>query len=147
MTLLDQLNQDMKAAMKEKDREKLATIRMLKSAVQNKELAEGELSEEDELQVLSKEKKQRLQSIEEFKAAGRDDLVEKTEKEVAVVDAYLPKQLSEEEVRAIVQETIEESGASSMKDMGKVMPAVMAKVQGQADGGTVSSLVKEELNK
>lgn len=147
LSILDELNHDMKAAMKAKDRETLATIRMLKSALQNKKLAEGELSTEDELQILAKEKKQRVQSVEEFEAAGREDLVEKTQKEIEVVDKYLPKQLTEDEIQAIVKQTIEEVGASSMKDMGKVMPAVMEKVQGQADGGAVSSLVKQELNK
>ncbi|GAB2485306.1 GatB/YqeY domain-containing protein [Alkalibacterium psychrotolerans] len=147
MARLDDLNQDMKVAMKAKDKEKLLTIRMLKSALQTEQINKGEeLTEEDELTVLSREKKQRVESLNEFKAAGRDDLVIKLEKELEVVDHYLPAQLSEEEVRGIVKETIEETGSSSMKDMGKVMGALMPKVKGKADGNLVSSIVKEELN-
>lgn len=147
MARLDDLNQDMKVAMKAKDKEKLLTIRMLKSALQTEQINKGEeLTEEDELTVLSREKKQRVESLNEFKAAGRDDLVIKLEKELEVVDHYLPAQLSEEEVRAIVKETIEETNASSMKDMGKVMGPLMPKVKGKADGNLVSSIVKEELN-
>lgn len=147
MTRLDDLNQDMKVAMKAKDKEKLLTIRMLKSALQTEQINKGEeLTEEDELTVLSREKKQRVESLNEFKAAGRDDLVIKLEKEIEVVDHYLPAQLSEEEVRAIVKETIDETGSSSMKDMGKVMGALMPKVKGKADGNLVSTIVKEELN-
>lgn len=147
MARLDDLNQDMKVAMKAKDKEKLLTIRMLKSALQTEQINKGEeLTEEDELTVLSREKKQRVESLNEFKAAGRDDLVIKLEKELEVVDHYLPAQLSEEEVRAIVKETIEETNASSMKDMGKIMGPLMPKVKGKADGNLVSSIVKEELN-
>lgn len=147
VSLLTDLNQDMKTAMKAKDKERLTTIRMLKSAVQNEEISQGgELSEEQELTVLSREKKQRVESLNEFKSAGRDDLVEKLETEIEIVDSYLPEQLSTQEVREIVQETINQTNASSMKDMGKVMGALMPKVKGKADGGLVSSIVKEELN-
>jgi uncharacterized protein YqeY len=148
MARLDELNQEMKIAMKAKDKEKLSTIRMLKSALQTEQINKGEqLTEEDELTVLSREKKQRVESLNEFKAAGRDDLVLKLEREIEIVDDYLPAQLSEEEVREIVQDTVEQTGASSMKDMGKVMGALMPKVKGKADGNLVSSIVKEELNK
>ncbi|MER2063568.1 MAG: GatB/YqeY domain-containing protein [Alkalibacterium sp.] len=148
MSKLDDLNQDMKTAMKQKDKETLSTVRMLKSALQTEQINKGEeLSEEEELTILAREKKQRVESLNEFKAAGRDDLVLKLEKELAVVDKYLPKQLSEEDVRTIVQETVAQTQASSMKDMGKVMGALMPKVKGKADGSLVSSIVKEELNK
>lgn len=148
MAQLDVLNQDMKIAMKAKDKEKLTTIRMLKSALQNEQINKGEeLTEEDELTILSREKKQRVESLNEFKAAGRDDLVVKLEKEIEIVDTYLPAQLNEEDVRKIVQDTIEQTQASSMKDMGKVMGALMPKVKGKADGNLVNSIVKEELNK
>lgn len=148
MSRLNEINQDMKAAMKARDKEKLKTIRMLKSSLQNEEIGKGsELTEEEELTVLAREKKQRVESLNEFKAANRDDLVQQLETEIAVVDAYLPEQLSEEEVRSIVQETISETQSTSMKDMGKVMGALMPKVKGKADGALVSSLVKEELNK
>ncbi|SFC53011.1 hypothetical protein SAMN04488102_10953 [Alkalibacterium subtropicum] len=148
MSKLDQLNQDMKTAMKQKDKETLSTVRMLKSALQTEQINKGEeLSEEEELTILAREKKQRLESLNEFKAAGRDDLVLKLEKELSVVNNYLPAQLSEDEVRTIVQETIAQTQASSMQDMGKVMGALMPKVKGKADGSLVSSIVKEELNK
>ena len=148
MSRLNEINQDMKVAMKARDKERLTTIRMLKSALHNEEIRKGsELTEEEELTVLAREKKQRVESLNEFKAANRDDLVQKLETEIAVVDKYLPEQLSEEEVRSIVQETISQTQSTSMKDMGKVMGALMPKVKGKADGALVSSLVKEELNK
>jgi hypothetical protein len=147
VSLLDQLNQDMKAAMKAKNKEDLTTIRMLKSAVQNEEIsAGGELSEETELKVLSREKKQRVDSLKEFSDAGREDLVAKLEKEIEIVDRYLPEQLSDDELRKVVKETIEETGATSMQDMGKVMGAIMPKVQGKANGNQVNAIVKEELS-
>lgn len=136
------------AAMKAKDKEKLSTIRMLKSALQTEEInKQAELTEEEELTILAREKKQRVESLNEFKAATRQDLVDKLIKEIAIVDNYLPAQLGEEEIRTIVQETIAQTQASSMKDMGKVMGALMPKVKGKADGTIVSSVVKEELNK
>ncbi|WP_372924829.1 GatB/YqeY domain-containing protein [Marinilactibacillus piezotolerans] len=145
--MLEELNQDMKTAMKAKDRENLTTIRMLKSALQLEQINKGEeLTEDEELTVLSREKKQRVESLNEFKAAGREDLVEKLEKELSIVDRYLPEQLSEDEVTQIVHDAIEQTGADSMKDMGKVMGAVLPKVKGKADGSLVSSIVKKELS-
>lgn len=147
MRVLDQLNQDMKDAMKAKDRESLTTIRMIKASIQNEEIDKGrELTADEEIAILSREKKQRLESLDEFKKADRSDLVEKLEAELKVVNKYLPEQLSDEEVRAIVSETIAEVGAESMKDMGTVMSAVMPKVQGRADGSQVNSLVREMLS-
>lgn len=147
MRILEQLNQDMKEAMKAKERDRLTTIRMIKSAIQNEEINKGrELDAEEEIAILSREKKQRLESYEEFEKAGRTDLLENLENELAVVDKYLPEQLSDDEIRDIVNETIEEVGAESMKDMGDVMGSVMPKVQGRADGGQVNSLVREILS-
>lgn len=147
MSVLEQLNQDMKTAMKAKDRESLTTIRMIKSSIQNEEIAKGrELTADEELTILAREKKQRLESLEEFKKADRADLVEKLEAEIKVVDQYLPEQLSEDEVREIVQETIDELGADSMKDMGAVMSGVMPKVQGRADGSKINGFVRELLS-
>jgi hypothetical protein len=147
MSILDQLNDDMKAAMKAKDKDRLTTIRMIKSTIQNEEIAKGStLDADEELAILSREKKQRLESLEEFKKANRDDLVEKIEAELEVVDQYLPQQLTDDEVKQIVQETIDEVGAESMKDMGRVMSAVMPKVKGRTDGGKVNQLVKEILS-
>ncbi|MFL2119435.1 GatB/YqeY domain-containing protein [Marinilactibacillus psychrotolerans] len=148
MTVLEELNQDMKVAMKAKDRESLITIRMLKSALQNEQINKGdELTEDEELTVLAREKKQRIESLNEFKDADRKDLVEKLEKELSIVDQYLPEQLSEQEIVRIVRDTVEETGADSMKDMGKVMGAVLPKVKGKANGSLVSSIVKQELSK
>lgn len=148
LTVLEELNQDMKVAMKAKDRESLTTIRMLKSALQNEQINKGdELTEDEELTVLAREKKQRVESLNEFKDADRKDLVEKLEKELSIVDQYLPEQLSEQEIFQIVRDTVEQTGADSMKDMGKVMGAVLPKVKGKADGSLVSSIVKQELSK
>lgn len=134
--------------MKAKDKERLAVLRMIKSSLHNEQISKGhELTDEEELTVLSREKKQRADSLEEFKQAGRDDLVQQLEKELSVVNEYLPEQLSEEELRAVVQESINEANASSMKDMGSVMGVLMPKVKGRADGKEVSRLVKELLTK
>ena len=147
MRILNQLNDDMKEAMKAKDRERLTTIRMIKSAIQNEEIDRGrELEADEELAILSREKKQRLESYEEFEKAGRSDLMEKLEDEIEIVDKYLPEQMSEDEIRTLVNETIEEVGAESMKDMGDVMSSVMPKVQGRADGSQVNALVREQLS-
>lgn len=147
MSILEQLNEDMKVAMRAKDRDRLTTIRMIKSSIQNEEISKGQaLDAEEELAILSREKKQRLESYEEFKKADRTDLLEKLEAEIAVVDQYLPEQLSEDEVQAIVEETIAEVGAESMKDMGVVMGAVMPKVQGRTDGNVVNKFVREQLS-
>lgn len=147
MTILEQLNEDMKGMMKAKDRESLKTVRMLKSALQNEQLSkQADLTEEEEIAVLSREKKQRMDSLEEFKSANRDDLASKTEDELEIVNRYLPEQLSEEEIEDIVKETIDQTGAKSMQDMCKVMGAIMPKVKGRADGGLVNKIVKDNLS-
>lgn len=147
LSLLTDLNEDMKTAMKAKDKERLKTIRMLKSAVQNEELSkQSELTEEEEIAVLSREKKQRVDSLVEFKEADRNDLVENLEFEINIVDEYLPEQLSEEEVEGIVDQAIEQTEASSMQDMGKVMGTVMPEVKGRADGNLVNKIVKDKLS-
>ncbi|MFD1387817.1 GatB/YqeY domain-containing protein [Oceanobacillus oncorhynchi subsp. oncorhynchi] len=147
MTLLDRLNQDMKQAMKNKDKETLSVIRMVKASIQNESIKLGKdtLSEDEELTILSREVKQRKDSLQEFKNAGREDLVEKTEKELEILEQYLPKQLSDEELTSIIQETIKEVNADSMKDMGKVMGTVMPKVKGQADGTKIKQIVEQQL--
>ncbi|MGX1263681.1 uncharacterized protein YqeY [Rossellomorea marisflavi] len=148
MSLLDRLNDDMKQAMKNKEKEKLSVIRMLKASLQNEAIKFGkqQLSEDEELTVLSREVKQRKDSLQEFQNAGRDDLVEKLQAELTYVEIYMPKQLSEEEVSAIVQETVAEVGASSKADMGRVMGAIMPKVKGKADGALVNKLVLHHLS-
>ncbi len=146
MSILNQLNEDMKTAMKAKERDKLTTIRMIKASIQNEEIKKGaELNDEEILAILSREKKQRLESFTEFEKAGREDLTEKLTAELEVVEKYLPEQLSDEEVRTLVKETIAEVGAESMQDMGTVMSNVMPKLQGRADGGQVNAMVRELL--
>ncbi|MCA1056191.1 GatB/YqeY domain-containing protein [Rossellomorea aquimaris] len=148
MSLLNRLNDDMKQAMKNKEREKLSVIRMLKASLQNEaiKLGKQELSEDEELTVLSREVKQRKDSLHEFTKAGREDLAEKIQTELTYVEIYMPKQLSEEEVSAIVQQAIAEVNASSKADMGKVMGAIMPKVKGKADGALVNKLVLQHLS-
>ena len=148
MSLLERLNEDMKQAMKNKEKEKLSVIRLLKASLQNEAIKQGkpELTEEDELTVLSREVKQRKDSLLEFEKADREDLAGKIRTELTYVDIYMPKQLSEEEVTELVNETINEVGASSKADMGKVMSAIMPKVKGQADGSTVNKIVIQQLS-
>ncbi|AQY51191.1 hypothetical protein PWEIH_12010 [Listeria weihenstephanensis FSL R9-0317] len=148
MSLLDQLNEDMKQAMRAKEKEKLSVIRMLKAALQNEAIRLGtdDLSPDDEVTILSREMKQRRDSLNEFEKADRADLVEKLQDEIVIVEAYLPKQLSEEEIAEIVKVTIEEVGATSPADFGKVMTAVMPKVKGKADGNAVNKFVKQYLS-
>lgn len=133
--------------MKAKDKAKLKTIRMLKASLQNEKLAkQDDLTEQEELDILAREKKQRLDSLQEFKQAGRDDLVDEVEEELAIVAEYLPEPLSDNEVKEIVQSVIDSVDASGMQDMGKVMGAVMPKVKGRADGNFVSEVVKAKLS-
>lgn len=148
MSLLNRLNEDIKQAMRNKEREKLSVLRMVKSSLQNEaiKLRKSELTEDEELTVLSREIKQRKDSLQEFANAGRDDLVEKTNKELSYVSTYMPKQLSEEDLLTIVTETIQEVGATSKADMGKVMAAIMPKVKGKADGSIVNKLVQQHLS-
>ncbi|SDK53504.1 GatB/YqeY domain-containing protein [Sediminibacillus albus] len=148
MSLAERLNQDMKQAMRNKDKQTLSVIRMVKASLQNEAIKLGKdgLSEEEELTVLSRELKQRKDSLQEFKEAGRDDLAEKLDDEIKVLQAYMPKQLSQEELEQIVQATISEVGATSKKDMGTVMSAIMPKVKGQADGSQVNQLVSKHLS-
>ncbi|MBM4762340.1 GatB/YqeY domain-containing protein [Bacillus sp. B15-48] len=148
MSLLERLNKDIIQAMKNKEKDKLTTFRMLKSSLQNEaiKLGKQELSEEEELTVLSREMKQRKDSLQEFDKAGREDLVGKLRMELSYVEAYMPKQLSEEELMTIISETIAVIGASSKADMGKVMAALMPKVKGKADGSLVNKLVQQHLS-
>ncbi|MFT9598901.1 GatB/YqeY domain-containing protein [Mesobacillus sp.] len=148
MSLLERLNNDMKQAMKNKEKDRLTTIRMVKASLQNEAIKFGkqELSEEEELTVLSREVKQRKDSLQEFEKAGRQDLVEKIQKELKHVEIYMPQQLSEEEVTEIVKEAIAETGAASKADMGRVMAVLMPKVKGKADGSLVNKLVQQHLS-
>ncbi|MFK2824412.1 GatB/YqeY domain-containing protein [Bacillus sp. B190/17] len=147
MSLLERLNDDLKQAMKSKEKEKLTVIRMLKASLQNEAIKLGSegLTEDQELAVLSREVKQRKDSLHEFEKAGRADLVSKVQTELTYVNIYMPEQLSDEELETIVQETIVEVNASSKADIGKVMSALMPKVKGRADGGLVNKLVQQKL--
>ena len=137
----------MKRTMKNKDKSTLAVIRMLRSALQNEAIKRGgTLSETDELTILSRELKQRKDSLQEFEKAGRKDLVDKLFAEIKVLEKYLPQQLTPEELETIVKETIAQIGASSKKDVGKAMSAIMPKVKGRADGKLVNQLVQKHLS-
>ncbi|CAG9612733.1 putative protein YqeY [Bacillus rhizoplanae] len=146
MSLLGRLNDDMKQAMKNKEKEKLTVIRMVKAALQNEEIKlQHSLLEDEELTVLTREVKQYKDSLLEFEKAGREDLVDKLKSEIQILETYLPEQLTEEELAAVIQQAISEVGAASKADMGKVMSAVMPKVKGKADGSQVNRLVSQLL--
>ena len=148
MSLKEQLTEDMKTAMKAKEagKQRLGVIRLVRGAVRQLEIdGKKELDDAGVLAVLSKEVKQRRDSIEEFRKGGREDLVKQNEEEIAILMEYLPQQLSEDEVRSLVKEAVEASGASTAKDMGKVMKVLMPKVKGRADGKLVNDLVRGML--
>ncbi|MDK6804196.1 GatB/YqeY domain-containing protein [Aerococcus sp. UMB7834] len=146
MALIDELNQDIKQAMKAKDKTALSVLRMLKGSVQNEEINEGgSLTEDQEMTVLSRELKQRKDSISEFRAAGREDLAEKTEAELGYVEKYLPEQLSRDEIEAVVKDLIQATNAQSKADFGKVMGQAVARMKGQAAGAEIQQVVKELL--
>ena len=147
MSLLTTLNEDMKTAMRAKDKETLSVVRMLKASLQNEQIKLGEeLNADQELTILAREMKQRRDSVAELKKANRQDLVDKTQAEIEIVEKYMPKQLSEDEIKTIVSAAIAKVGASSMKDFGQVMGAVMPETKGKADGNEVNRIVKELLN-
>ncbi|WP_457568151.1 GatB/YqeY domain-containing protein [Desulfurobacterium sp.] len=147
MGLKERLVKDMKEAMKARDKVKLSTIRMINSLIKNAEIDKrGELTDEEILSLLQKYAKQRRESIELYEKGGRKDLVEKERAELAIVESYLPEQMDEDEIRKVVEEAITETGASSLKDMGKVMKVVMPKVKGKADGSLVNRIVRELLS-
>ena len=146
MSLLDTLKKDMITAMKAKDKDTLSVVRMLKASVQNEQINLGhDLTPDEENALMAKEYKQRKDSLAEFEKGGRQDLVDATQKEMAVVAKYMPKQMSADEVQKVVEETINEVNATSMKDFGKVMGAIMPKVKGKADGKVVNETVKKTL--
>ncbi|MGK4018309.1 GatB/YqeY domain-containing protein [Weissella paramesenteroides] len=146
MGLLAQLIEDMKTAMKAKNKETLSVIRMVKSALSNEQIKLGhDLTADDEMTVLSREMKQRVEELTSYQEANREDLAEGIQQQIAVLNKYMPKQLSESEVEEIVKATISEVGATSKADMGKVMGALMPKVKGKADGKLVSQKVQSLL--
>jgi uncharacterized protein YqeY len=147
MGLEERLVEEMKQAMKSNDKAKLSTIRMIRSAVKNKEIDQRKpLDDEAILRVIQGMVKKSEESIEQFKAGGRMDLVEKETKEIEIMKSFLPQPLSREEVLKVIDQTIEETQASSLKDLGKVMKTVMPKLGGKVDGTLVNQLVKERLS-
>jgi uncharacterized protein YqeY len=146
MSLQDRLTEDMKAAMKAGEKETLGVIRRAIAAMKNARIdKKADLDEQDEIRVVRSMAKQHKESIEQFRAAGREDLATKEEAELAILAVYLPPEMDEAQLDAIIGEVITETGASTMKDMGTVINAVMARTAGQAEGGVVSAKVKERL--
>ena len=146
MSLKTQIMDDIKTAMKAKDKDKVGTIRMLTAAIKQVEVDERrELADADVLSIVSKMIKQRKDAAEQFQQADRQDLADKELAEIEILKQYLPAQLSTEEIDAVVKQVIADTGASGMQDMGQVMGAVKAKVAGQADMGEVSQIVKANL--
>src|SRR5256885_14640930 len=147
MTLKDKIISDMTAAMKAKDAGRTSTLRMVKAAIMHREKeGAGELNDDDVLKLLRSQVKQRRDSVEQYQKAGRQDLADKETAEIAVIDSYLPQAASEAEVEQAVTDAISETGATSMKEMGAVMKAAMAKLVGKnADGRLVSETVKKKL--
>lgn len=147
MNIVERLNQDMKQAMKEKDKDSLSVIRMVKASLQNESIKlNKDLSNDEILAVVSRELKQRKDSLQEFENAGRQDLVDGLKREIIVIEKYLPEPLTEEELDSVIDETIAEVNASSKAEMGKVMNAVMPKVRGRADGSLISKKVQMKLS-
>ncbi|TMK84559.1 MAG: GatB/YqeY domain-containing protein [Actinobacteria bacterium] len=144
--LRDRISDEMRAAMKAREQTRVSTLRMLMAAMKNTQVEKGhELSDDEVLEVVAREAKRRRESMEAFEKGGRAELVEKEGAELAVLEAYLPEQLGEDELGALVDEAIAETGASSPKEMGAVMKVVMGKVKGRADGAAVSAMVRARL--
>ncbi len=147
MSLKQQILDDTKEAMKAKNADKVNTLRFLQAAVKNKEIEvrPNGLTDEDVVSVLRKSVKQRQDSIEQYVSAGRTDLADKEKMELSIIEGYLPKQMSADQIEAVVKQAIQEVGATSPKEMGAVMKAVQAKTQGTADNKIVSEIVKKLL--
>lgn len=147
MSIQTQLAADLKDAMRDRDERRRATLRLTLAALHNAEIAAGEeLDDDAALAVLSKEANKRRESVEEFRKAGRDDMVEKEEAELQILAAYLPEAVSHDEIVAAARKVIGETGAASMKEIGKVMPVLMQELRGRADGRLVNEVVRELLD-
>jgi len=150
-SIIDRLNDDLKEAMRNRDKVRLRTLRSLRSALKNKEIDQREsgvetvLSEQDQLSVLRKQVNQRKDSIEQYENAGRDDLVQQEQEELDVLNEYMPAQMSDEELEETLRDIIEEVGAESMADMGAVMGPAMGKLKGRVDGSRVQEMVQSLL--
>jgi len=147
MTFLERINGDLTAAMKNKEAERLSTLRMVKTAIKNREIEKmAPLTDEEAMRILQSLVKQRRDSIEQYKQGGRPELAEKEAAEIKIIEEYLPAALDEAAITGIVEEAIAQTGASSMKEMGNVMKAVMARLAGQTvDGKIVNQIVKSKL--
>src|SRR5262245_55419633 len=148
MTLQDKIQSELSEAMRSKDQLRLSVLRMMKAAVKNKEVDKMKSLEEAEvIAVLNTLIKQRKDSVDQFRKGGREELAQKEEAEIKIIQEYLPAAASDDEIRRAIQEAIQETGAASMKDMGKVMKATMSRLAGKTtDGSRVSQLVKEKLS-
>jgi uncharacterized protein YqeY len=145
--LKSRIQDDVKAAMKAKDKERLVTLRLITAAIKQREVDDrAELNEEQVLAILEKMIKQRRDSIAQYESAGRQELAEKEQSEIAIIETYMPEGLSEEEIAELITQAIAETGAESMRDMGKVMGLLKPKMQGRADMGKVSGLIKQKLS-
>jgi len=142
MSLLNQVQEDVKTAMKAGERERVHALRMIADALQKAEKDNGA----DPVEVLQRERKRRLEAAEAYRDGGRDQQAESEEREAEIIASYMPEQLSDEQLEAVVGDAVAESGASSAKELGRVMALVMPKVKGQADGSRVSAAVKEKLS-
>ena len=148
MALAETIQSDLTAAMKARDAETVSTLRMVMAAVKNARVAagqSGEVSDEQTLELLTREAKKRNEAAEAYDAAGRTELAAKERSELSVIQRYLPEQLDEATLRAFVDEAVAETGATGPGDLGKVMSAVMPKVKGRADGKVINALVRERL--
>ena len=143
MSLIDQVKSDTAVALKSGDKERVQALRLITNELQK---AAKEQSNGDETAVLQRERKRRLEAAQAYADAGREDLADGERREAAIIEEYMPEQLSDEELHAIVGDAVAESGASSPQDMGKVMSLVMPQVQGRADGKRVSAVVREKLS-
>jgi hypothetical protein len=149
MSLKDQIGEDIKAAMKAKDKIRLETVRSIKKVLLEKEVSlrpQDSLTAEQEIELLSQQAKQRKDSIEQYQNAGRLDLAEKEAQELAIIQTYLPKQISDQELEVIISEIITTLGASSVKDLGKVIGSAIKQLKGQADGKKIEQIVKAKLS-
>jgi uncharacterized protein YqeY len=147
MPLVDKIQKDMYKAMKEKEKERINALRNIIGKLKYRYIDKGDkLTEQEEIKVIQSLAKQRWESIEMYKQGGRNDLVETETKELSIIEEYLPQAMSEEEVRRLVRETVKETGAESMSDLGKVMPLVMKKGAGKVDGKIAQDILRELLS-
>ena len=147
MSLQEQISAALKDAMRARDEVKMATLRLVLTAIKKREKETRSLLEDQEvISVITTQIKQRRESIEQYRKAGREDLAQTEESELQILQGYMPEQVSEEEISNTLDEIIAEVGAASMKDMGKVMKAAMAKLAGKAEGGAINAMVKEKLS-